>query len=163
MTISYEVLPGGAILEKYMAGVADRAADMAPAFEGVLELFHDITADRFNSQGEGSWPPLADATMNATGLWARDNQNFEEILQNTMVLYDSLMGSGTNAVVEIDPDGVLWGTADSIAHWHQNGGTRLHASGAGWPPQRKIVDLSLANREEIVQICFRYLLYGVWE
>jgi phage gpG-like protein len=49
------------------------------------------------------------------------------------------------------------GTILPYAHWHQTGGTRLHASGAGWPPQRKIVDIKPDDVLEWTEMIAGYL------
>ena len=89
MSTGYEPLAGGAALQKQLDAMVDRASDWEPAFGAVIESFHAIEKARFNANGPG-WLPLAEATISMTGSWARTNQNFDEILQDTGVLMASI-------------------------------------------------------------------------
>ncbi len=139
MTVSYEVLPGGDKLMAKLERIQERSNDFAPAFAKVSESFRAIETDRFANNGYG-WLPLAQSTLSMTGSWARVG-NPDETLQNTGALLASLQG-GAGWFEQVTPYSVAMGTTVPYAHWHQTGGTRTHASGAGWPPQRKIVELS---------------------
>jgi hypothetical protein len=140
MSVGYEPLEGGAALQDLLSGMADRASDWTPAFGAIIESFHSIESRRFASNGPG-WLPLAESTISMTGSWARQNTNYDQILVDTGVMQASLAG-GAGAVEEWTPFSIAMLTTVPYAHWHQTGGFRLHASGAGWPPQRKIVDMA---------------------
>jgi phage gpG-like protein len=160
VSVGYEVLPGGAALEEMLTNLSDRAADFTPAFEVVVESFRRLEQKRFADNGPG-WPPLADSTMNPQNYgmpasWARGNQNADQILQDSGALLSSLEG-GVGSYVLMTPFSVEMGTTVPYAHWHQTGGTRLHASGAGWPPQRKIVEMTAEQAVEWSGIIMDYL------
>jgi phage gpG-like protein len=159
MSTGYEPLAGGAALQKQLDAMVDRASDWEPAFGAVIESFHAIEKERFNANGPG-WLPLAEATIAMTGSWARTNQNFDEILQDTGVLMASITSEGEGSYSILTPFSVEAGTTVPYAHWHQTGGFRLHASGAGWPPQRKIVDLDSGAAEVWAAILEGWLMSG---
>lgn len=159
MRVGAEILPGGKLLQDRLTKMAARAHDLGPAFAMVERSFQAITAKRFADNGPG-WPPLADATMLATGSWARRNDNFDELLVEDGVLYASLQGGGgwytiaSGSMLEM-------GTRVPYAHWHQLGGFRTHKSGAEWPPQRKIVDLTEQTAIEWAGILAAWVFRGI--
>jgi hypothetical protein len=140
MSVGYEPLDGGAALQDLLSGMADRASNWVLAFDAIVESFHSIEARRFADNGPG-WAPLAESTISMTGSWARQNTNYDQILVDTGVLQASLAG-GEGFDTEWTPFSVAMMTTVPYAHRHQTGGFRLHASGAGWPPQRRIVDMA---------------------
>lgn len=158
MTFVYEPLEGGAVLQKRLDEISERADDLAPAFAAIIESFHEIEQARFDNNGPG-WLPLSASTMSMTGSWARGNQNFDQILQDSGVLLASLKG-GAGSYERVTPFSVEVGTTVPYAHWHQSGGDRLHASGAGWPPQRKIVDVTEETAVEWAGIVQGWLFDG---
>jgi hypothetical protein len=142
VTVGYEPLEGGAALQDLLSGMADRASNWVPAFDAIVDSFYAIERRRFADNGPG-WAPLADSTISMTGSWARQNTNYDQILVDTGVMQASLTSGGAEgADSEWTPFSVAMMTTIPYAHWHQTGGFRLHASGAGWPPQRRIVDMA---------------------
>lgn len=159
MSVTYEPLVGGEALAKGFGEISHRAMDMWPAFDAIVKDFHSIEATRFESNGPG-WLPLAESTKSATGSWARSNQNFDQILNDTGAMLASFTG-GASSYTLYTPLSVEMGSTVPYAHWHQTGGTRLHASGAGWPPQRQIVDIHPEDAGIWANIAERWIFEGV--
>lgn len=137
MTTEYEPLAGGFDLEKKLTMYGERASDLYPAFEAIVESFRALERGRFDDNGPG-WLPLADSTV---ANRRRRGSDPNKILQDTGALLSSLEG-GAGSYTIMTPFSVETGTDVPYAHWHQDGGDKTHASGAGWPPQRKIVELT---------------------
>jgi hypothetical protein len=127
-----EVLPGGQILRDQLASIRDHMADVGPPFATIIESFHEIEQRIFDENGPG-WPPLADATMAMTGAWERLNRNADEILIDTGATLSALKGGP---------------------------GFRLHASGAGWPPQRQFVKVTPEDLTTWCAIIAGWLFFG---
>ena len=158
MTFAYEPLAGGEVLEEHLTAIEDRAADMAPAWEAIVKSFHALERERFDQNGPG-WLPLAASTVADR---ERKGSNPDQILQDTGLLLASLEGGSGSYVIET-PVSVEVGTTVPYAHWHQTGGTRLHASGAGWPPQRKIVNVDEKLAAEWAGIVEGWIFEGIVE
>lgn len=157
--MGYEPFEGGALLEDQLEEMVDRASDWEPAFAAIIESFHAIERARFDSNGPG-WLPLAESTITMTGSWARANQNFDQVLQDTGALMGSLTGDGEGSYEIMAMDAVEVGTTVPYAHWHQTGGFRLHPSGAGWPPKRQLVDIDDGVAEAWAAILQDWLSFG---
>jgi hypothetical protein len=161
VTFGYEPLDGGPELEDDLDAMLDRATDLEPAFLAIVDSFHAIEAKRFEDNGPG-WEPLSEATITMTGSWARTNQNFDQILRDTGASYEAMTG-GAGSYILMTPDSVEMGASGAAVpylHWHQTGGTKLHASGAGWPPKRKVVDVGIEEAYEWGRIVIDFIVYG---
>jgi phage gpG-like protein len=96
-------------------------------FTGLWELFKPVMADieqqQFDTQGHGSWPPLAESTLRyKTGTMMRE----------TDALYNSLVNA--DQAMHIEGPSAWYGTDVEYAHWHQTGGTI-----PGRPPIRQVI------------------------
>jgi hypothetical protein len=105
--------------------------DLTSLWARFVPLIADMERRWFDSQGEGGWPPLAEATLerkraegfSALPLRTDDRQGS---------LYDTLVDPGLAA--EPFGDRLVWSTGVPYAHWHQDGG-----SVAGRPPRRQVI------------------------
>lgn len=157
MSYGYEPLLGGTSLFNRLRAITARATDFTPAFALVVTSFRAITKRRFENNGPG-WKELAPATV-ANRQRPGHNPDTSQILRDTGAMFESFMG-GENSYVVVTPFSVEVGSVDPKAHYHQLGGTRLHASGAEWPPQRKIVDLGEDEAVEWAGIISGWLFAG---
>jgi phage gpG-like protein len=95
------------------------------------------------------WQGLADDTKAQ-----KARQGFpDKVMVATGVLRDSLTQiTGPQRVYERSPDVLRFGTTVPYAHFHQSG-TRFMA-------QRKLIDLSVKERDEMAGIIMRYITRG---
>lgn len=114
-----------------------RAKDVRGVSFKVRTVFRKAEERRFNSQGDGSWPPLAQATREAK---ARNGQD-PRMLRATGALFRSL--TSPRAAGQIDerrPDEFRFGTKLPYAQFHDTG---------RGVPKRKLIDLTVKERREI--------------
>ena len=108
--------------------------NLIPLWERFKVVMEDVERSRFDSEGHGDWPPLAESTRRY-----RDGQ---PLLVQTGALRESLVNPGQAA--DTGPLRMSWGTDVPYAHYHQDGGTI-----AGRPPQRKILDIRVEDRRRL--------------
>jgi phage gpG-like protein len=101
------------------------------------DLFKPIMSQQeeniFDSYDWGAWPALADST--------RARRDDQPILVQTSALKQSLIDPGQAATT--GPKQMIWGTDVAYAEYHQDGG-----STPGRPPQRKVIDVRVEDRQE---------------
>lgn len=113
--------------------------NLGPLWDRFAETMAEIEAERFDSEGYGDWPPLAEATLRDR---ARKGFGSGPILQRTRTLRDSLVDPARAA--QMTPRTMTWGTDVDYAHFHQDGG-----SIAGRPPQRTVLEIRTEDRRKL--------------
>jgi phage gpG-like protein len=95
--------------------------DLEPLWELVKPIAAGVESDQFGTQGEGAWPPLAEATLarKAAGGWPEDP------LIRTGDLKASLTDPGRAA--DAGPRHMIYGTDVDYAIFHQEGTSRMPA------------------------------------
>lgn len=153
MRLLFEV-SGDRQIERELLRFGERAGDMTPAFDRIVDLFADETADQFDTAGvhaSGGWQPLRPATSREKERLGVNNG----ILRRTFALEDSLTHRGDpNMLLEVGPDELVWGSQLPYARYHQNPGPGSHL------PRRRPIELTEGARRSAVRILQRYLMSG---
>lgn len=133
--------PVGFILRQ--SGAFRAALDnLEPLWERFKPIMSAIEQEQFDSHGHGAWPPLAASTLRyKTG---------PDILVETGDLKASLIDPGRAARTSARE--MVWGTDVAYAHFHQDGG-----SIAGRPPQRKVIDVRVEERQRFEQATVQWV------
>jgi phage gpG-like protein len=155
--VNFEPLGDPEAVAGCLGELRDRAADLWSAFPVFADAVREIERGRFATGGYGQWQPLAAATIASKAAAGYDTNR---ILYATGRLEESVVGFTGDSVIHVGPDEVFVGTSTPYAHWHQTGGFRLHASGAGWPPKRTIYEFSDAERLALLDVIAGFLFEG---
>lgn len=126
----------GREMKEFLEGMADRAVNLTPVFQGPIDRsVTEFFQKQFSTQGEHGgqrWAPLSPRTIKAKTGRGRGRAGPATILQDTRELWASLTKSGHPLGVRIiQPDHYERGTTVKKAFWAQVG-----ANGA---PVREIV------------------------
>lgn len=113
--------------------------NLTPLWDRFKPVMSQIQAERFDTEGHGEWPALADATLRDR---ARHGYGPGPILHREGNLRDSLVDP--NRAAQTGPRHMTWGTNVDHAHWHQDGGTI-----PGRPPQRVILDIRPEDKRRL--------------
>lgn len=152
MKIEISVL-GDKIVERELLRFSSRAVDLSPAFETIADEMQHWEADQFSSEGAflgTPWEPLAASTVRskaARGLPL-------DILVATGELRDSLTGAGSNAVRDIGPNEMTFGTRVPYAVYHHSREPRSRL------PRRPLIAVDELRRRWIVRELQRYIVEG---
>lgn len=145
-------ISGDKQVNRELLRVGERAGDARPAFSVIADILMDETAEQFATQGahaSGGWQPLAPSTVREkqrAGFGARG------ILERTLALEKSLtMRGDANQILEIERDGMTFGTSLRYGEYHQLG---------RGVPQRRPVELTEDARRRIVKVLQRFFLVG---
>lgn len=136
MSLAYiETLLGNDLFITELNGLVMRAADWAPAFEAIEESFYNIEARWFSTEGQGSWPDLADTTLDRKAYIGGAGG----ILYRTGDLSISLtQKGGAGSIIEDGFSGpapmLFMGTDIPYAIYHQDGTNHM--------PARPVISLS---------------------
>jgi len=103
-----------------------------------IDIRHRYQKQWLDSRGGGTWPKLTDLYLERKRHDPR--AVFLEILQLTGHLYRSLIGRGSDAVVEEGPTSLTIGSSDPKARWHHEGRGRL--------PVRRVISISDEEQRE---------------
>ena len=127
--------------------LAGRAGNPRAVWPLIIKELTDMEKARFDSSGFGSWPKLADSTIE----WKkRLGQDSNHILYVTGALERSLTSlRGPGAVRTTTNEGIRFGTSVFYARFHQYA-KRL--------PRRRLLDTDLALRARITKILERYIV-----
>lgn len=171
MRIEFDVF-GDLQLSRSLLRFSERAADMSPAFEGFADVVEAIERRQFASEGKassGGWKPLRPGTIAAKQAAGLDTR----ILHRTLRLQRSLTRkSHPDHVRRIDPHEVFVGTKVPYARHHQRGRgdfmpamrvtgrRRTRMPGGRGVPRRRPVELTQAQRRNLVRILQLYLVRG---
>lgn len=133
-----------------------RVEDASPAFEDIADDLRDIETEQFDSQGgrsSGGWKKLKDVTLAAKRAAGLDLR----ILHATLAMRRSLTEKSDPAHIEkITKDSLTFGSSDPKLPIHQKGS----ADGAH-PPQRRPLELTKLDRNNIVKKLQRFMVEGV--
>lgn len=141
-------------LAREVLRLGDRAVDATPAFAKVVTDLAEHERRQFETEGglaSGGWTPLAASTIAAKRAAGLDPR----ILRATGALYRSLtqpLGGGSDAIREVRPDEMRFGTSLRYARFHQLGTDRM--------PQRREIELRERDRADVVKTLQRYILTG---
>jgi phage gpG-like protein len=145
-------ISGDRQIERELLRVSDRAGDVSPAFDRIIDLWVDETAEQFATEGahaSGGWAPLAQSTLRRKTARLFTGG----ILHESGSLERSLTDRGdANMIVEVSPDEVAWGSRVDYAQFHQTGTTRM--------PRRRPVEFTEGARRETVRILQRFVITG---
>lgn len=122
----------------------ERVSDMRPAWALLRERFLAWEYRWFGLEGNGTWSPLSPQYAK----WKAQHYPTQTILRRDDVLHRSLT-SGPDIDIE-EPSFAIFGTADPVARYHQEGGGHL--------PVRKVISLDEAERQEWVRTVQRWLV-----
>lgn len=115
--------------------------NLSPLWDKFKPVMSAIEQERFDTEGHGQWPALADSTIQDR---LKHGYSAGPILQRTRDLADSLIDP--NRAAQTGPRHMIWGTDVAYAHYHQDGGTV-----AGRPPRREILDIRVDDRRKLEQ------------
>lgn len=114
---------GEEAVERDLLGLADRAEDARPVLRRVAEMMRLAEIAWFDSEGEGSWPALAESTV-----LAKDSGGLPpEMLVASGELRDSLTKEGGANIEFITLNELIFGTEDPVAGFHQKGTRNMPA------------------------------------
>lgn len=126
-----------------------RLDDLRPIWRALLPYMRRATERTFATRGGRigeRWAPLSRPYA------ARKARVFpgQPILRATDAMFRSFTVAGAeNAVEEIDAQSLTYGSRDPKARYHQDGTPRM--------PQRKILDVTPADRREIKRLARAYM------
>lgn len=145
-------IAGDRQIARELLRVGEHAEDAAPAFRNIADYFRDLEREQFRSEGgsgSGGWPPLAASTLLRKAKLGQP----QNILVASGDLRDSLTDAGDEQHIEdVSHDGLLFGTRDPKAKYHQHGTSRM--------PQRRPVELSETERRHTLRILQRWVMQG---
>lgn len=121
MSVDLDIrVTGARAAAERLYGLDDLAGDLSPAFDDVVDWFHNRMGERFRSRGDGSWRVLKANTV-------RRKHGDRRVMIATQRLLGSLTTRGAGSIVDITPARLVVGTAIPYAQHHQRrrGGRRL--------------------------------------
>lgn len=130
-----------------MFRIADRAANLTPAWEVILKAI--LAGERARFETGAGWAPLKPATVAQKQAEGMDNG----ILRRTQALMRSLTERGAAGQrLEVTPRSLLFGTDLKRAAYHQSGTARM--------PARPPLELNEGERRAAMKVIQRYLITG---
>jgi phage gpG-like protein len=127
--------------------------DLREPFSEIADRFAAWETELFATQDHGAWPPLS----KKYAAWKAIHYPGKPPMRRTDSLFNSLT-SRPFGIEEIKAQSLRLGTAVTYAAYHQYGGWVPN-----WPPQRRIVNISQANLDEMVKILQTYLMKAMRE
>jgi phage gpG-like protein len=144
---------GDVQLKREILRWGDAAEDARPAFRSIVGKWTEWTRKQFDSQGRrasGGWKPI-------TEEWRQYKQRrgFDtRILHMTQRLRASLTVLGhPDAVRDVQPDSLTWGTSVEYAPFHQHGNEPRLA-------RRRPVELTKGDRAATVKVLQLWIARG---
>jgi phage gpG-like protein len=136
---SIDIQPPLGRLEETFTRLLGGVEDLTPLWEAFWPILSHAEQDRFDSEGFGEWPPLAESTIRE-----KERLGYPDTpLLRTGDLRDSLIDPA-QAVHDATARSFTWGSDVDYAVYHQDGG-----SVEGRPPQRTVLDISVDIRQEL--------------
>lgn len=139
-------------IARELQGMGLRSLDPTPAWLEIVKAMQGDTKELFESQGNtgmfGEWAPLKEATIQrklAEGLRP-------EILVATGALVSSLVEETDDSIIEIDPEGITYGTKLDYGAIQYKGSDKVPL------PRRRPIDFSELQRREFVKILQRFIV-----
>lgn len=152
--IEFRVL-GETQLQRSLLRFSARWLNATPAMLAIMKYLERLSEEQFESEGasgSGGWAPLAPATIE----FKQRNGYPLEILHRTLLLKNSLTKwSAPGAERHAGPHGFTWGSSVRHGIFHQDG---AEANGL---PQRRPVDITASQRDDIVKILQGFLVRGI--
>jgi phage gpG-like protein len=130
-------------VDETLQQMIDRSQDMSGAWDDVIEIYIRGETDWFESQGEGSWPPLSHSYEE----WKSKHYGGEPMLVRTGRMRSTVIPP---SVINAGTDYIELGTDDPIAALHQEGTGRL--------PRRKVISLTDDEKAQIMEIFRKHLM-----
>jgi phage gpG-like protein len=128
--------------------LGDRASDVRRVSEKVRSVYRKSNERRFQRDGDGDWPRLADTTEERKAREGLDPRP----LRATDRLYRSLTSTRATGQVDVrDPTEFRFGTEIPYA--------RFHDTGRG-VPTRKLIEFTPAERKQITELISGYVAKG---
>jgi phage gpG-like protein len=131
-------------IQRFTEGVSD----LTPAWEDIRDYFWQVEGELFDSEGSsgesGLWQPLSPQYA----AWKAIHYG-TPILERTGALRESLTG-GDGSQVQISPMRLGIGSTVFYGIFHQMGTSKM--------PQRKAIDLTYENQQEIARAVQRHLV-----
>jgi phage gpG-like protein len=115
---------GDRLVSREILDMGDRALDARPAFRLIVDDFRTFEAERFDSEGDGTWKPLQPQTIAEKARKGLDPR----ILHATGRLRLSLTKKGApGSYSRVYPNFMLFGSTVPYAHFLQTGTRRMPA------------------------------------
>ena len=144
--VNFEVL-GERQVSQMLSRTTDKAKDLGPFWVMVGGLLTEIVQEQFNTEGSrtGGWAPLSDRYASDK---VRQFGN-QPILVATGEMRESLLGGSGGIQRQQGNDQMVFGTSVPYAVYHQAGTQRM--------PQRRILDMTEADRRTMMKLLQRHL------
>ncbi|MFZ9311565.1 MAG: phage virion morphogenesis protein [Arenimonas sp.] len=143
-------IEGEAQFDRALSRFGDGVSDLRPAWSGVAGVLRQHMTRQFASEGShgqaGGWKPLS----KRYAKWKAKKFPGRPILEATGKMKRSLTGVTGDTVLVMQPLIFGIGTKRKYASYHQRGGGRL--------PQRKIIDLTEADKRDVARAIQRALV-----
>jgi phage gpG-like protein len=146
-------LDGLQVIDRRLAAIESRVADVSPAYPAVEKVFNEIARRTFESEGvssaAGAWAPLAPSTERdrlRKGYGAA-----HPILVRTGDLKSSVVGRTGDTIIVSTPKYFAIGTADPKAKFHQSRRPRKKL------PRRPIFEPTQDDKHDLVRPIRRYV------
>lgn len=138
-------LDGDIVIDRRLAGIADRIADMRPVYPELARLFRSITARAFATEGastaSGPWAPLTPRTVADRRRQGYPGEH--PILQRSSALRRSLTELTGDTILVETPSYFAIGSADPNVAFHQSTSPRTKL------PRRPLVDLTSDDKHRL--------------
>lgn len=122
MRVDYTVTGDRKVIHDLL-GIGRRAVETRPLLLSIGRVLARLHGERFDSQGDGTWEPLAETTKARKAALNQDPR----ILHATLELREDLAGSGAGHVEDVIGDELVFGTTNFKARLHQEGTSRMPA------------------------------------
>ncbi len=132
--------------------LADEFKDLSEPFRAIVQDFKAIEAKQFKSEGSyggSGWQALSPRYA----AWKEQNYPGRPIMVLSGLLMDSLTGENSYFVQEIRPLQLTMGTQVPWAIYHQQGTSRM--------PQRKLVNLTEADRARMMKTIHTWMVRSI--
>jgi phage gpG-like protein len=133
--------------DRKLMRIGARSVQAAPVLESVGFFLSRVEREQFDSQGSRSgrpWAPLAPSTVARKG--------HDEILVDSGALRDSFIYGDSNNIWEVTNEFLRFGSSVEYGGFHQSGTEHM--------PQRKVMDLTEADKVAIVKSIQRWVIEG---
>lgn len=147
--IRFEVtVDGEKQLDRALSRFGDHLGDMRPFFQKASEMISSAVEEQFETEGSrtSGWAPLSPRYA----AWKMAQVGNQPILVFTGRMKKSLIGEGPDSIREADRDQLRWGTSVPYAIFHQRGTSRM--------PQRRIIDLTEQDRQDLMKALQRFMV-----
>lgn len=142
--VNLSLSPPLAFIDAQHGRFRDQLRDLGGLWRRFSRTMADIEQQRFRTEGDGTWPPLAAATIDE-----KARLGFPPFpLIRTGELYQSL--TEPTRAAAFSPQEMSWGTDVPYAKYHQgfqdDAGT---PTDPGRPPVRKVLDITVPDRRRL--------------